>query len=50
MAARSVRFLDRFFDLHIMDAMQVAFDSALKRVPVKSEGVSSARRVSGERW
>lgn len=37
MAALSVRFLDRFFDLHVMDAMQVAVDSALKRVPLKSE-------------
>ena len=32
-----VRFLDRFFDLHVMEAMQIAVDSALKRVPVKSE-------------
>ena len=37
MAALDVRFLDRFFDLHVMEAMQVAVDSALKRVPVKSE-------------
>lgn len=37
MAALEVRFLDRFFDLHVMDAMQVAVDSALGRVPVKSE-------------
>ncbi len=36
-AALDVRFLDRFFDLHVMDAMQVAVDSALGRVPVKSE-------------
>lgn len=35
--ALQVRFLDRFFDLHVMDAMQVAVDAALKRIPVKSE-------------
>jgi glutathione S-transferase len=32
-----VRFLDRFFDLHVMDAMQIAVDSALKRIPAKRE-------------
>jgi glutathione S-transferase len=37
MAALGVRFLDRFFDLHVMDAMQVAADIALNRGPVKSE-------------
>ena len=37
MAALDVRFLDRFFDLHVMEAMQVAVDSALKRIPVASE-------------
>ncbi|MEQ1756123.1 MAG: glutathione S-transferase family protein [Micropepsaceae bacterium] len=43
MAALDVRFLDRFFDLHVMDAMQVAVDSALGRVPVKSaEGLALA--------
>lgn len=31
MAALDVRFLDRFFDLHVMDAMQVAVDSSLSR-------------------
>lgn len=44
MAALEVRFLDRFFDLHVMDAMQIAVDSALGRVPVKSEdGLALAR-------
>src|SRR5882757_1228 len=44
MAALGVRFLDRFFDLHVMDAIQVAVDSALKRIPVKSdEGLALAR-------
>jgi glutathione S-transferase len=45
MAALDVRFLDRFFDLHVMDAMQVAVDSALGRVPMKSEeGLALARQ------
>jgi len=44
MAALEVRFLDRFFDLHVMDAMQVAVDSALKRLPMTSEdGLALAR-------
>ncbi len=37
MAALDVRFLDRFFDLHVMDAMQVAVNSALGVVPTRSE-------------
>ena len=37
MTALEVRFLDRFFDLHVMDAMQIAVESALKRLPVKQE-------------
>ncbi|MBL8700700.1 MAG: glutathione S-transferase family protein [Alphaproteobacteria bacterium] len=37
MAALDVRFLDRFFDLHVMDAMQIAVESALKRLPMKTE-------------
>jgi len=36
-AALDVRFLDRFFDLHVADAAQIAVDSALGRVPVKKE-------------
>lgn len=36
-AALPVRFLDRFFDLHVMDAMQVAVDSKLGKLPMKSE-------------
>ena len=43
MVALDVRFLDRFFDLHVMDAMQVAVDSALGRVPTKKdEGLALA--------
>lgn len=37
MAALEVRFLDRFFDLHVMDPTQVAVAAALGRVPMKSE-------------
>jgi glutathione S-transferase len=37
MAALDVRFLDRFFDLHVMDAQQFAVAAALKRIPVKRE-------------
>ncbi len=36
-AALSVRFLDRFFDLHVMDAMQLAVNSALGRIPTPSD-------------
>jgi glutathione S-transferase len=44
MATLDVRFLDRFFDQHVMDAMQIAVDSALGRIPVKSEdGLAIAR-------
>src|SRR5262249_47924601 len=58
-----VRFLDRFFDLHVMEAMQIAVDSALQRLPVKSEeGLVLARerlerayawlegRLAGRTW
>jgi glutathione S-transferase len=46
MAALDVRFLDRFFDLHVMDAMQIAVDSALGRFPVtREEGLA----IAGER-
>ncbi|MBL8555743.1 MAG: glutathione S-transferase family protein [Phenylobacterium sp.] len=37
MAALDVRFLDRFFDIHVMDAMQVAVSSKLGQIPMKSE-------------
>jgi glutathione S-transferase len=63
LAALDVRFLDRFFDLYIMDAMQVAVDSALERLPVKSEvGLALAKerlerayawlegRLAGRAW
>lgn len=37
MAALDVRLLDRFFDLHVMDAMQVAVASKIGQIPMKSE-------------
>jgi glutathione S-transferase len=46
MAALEVRFLDRFFDLHVMEPMQFAVNSALKVIPVpREEGVA----IAGER-
>ncbi|WP_018700101.1 glutathione S-transferase family protein [Amorphus coralli] len=36
-AALDVRFMDRFFDYHVMDAMQVAVDAALNRAPVSKD-------------
>ena len=46
MAALDVRFLDRFFDLYVMDAMQFAVDSALQRFPIKSD---EGLRIAAER-
>ncbi len=46
MAALDVRFLDRLFDLHVMDAVQFAVECALKRLPIeREEGV----RIATER-
>jgi glutathione S-transferase len=43
LAALDVRFLDRFFDLHVMDAMQVAVDAKLGKLPIEStEGLAIA--------
>jgi glutathione S-transferase len=43
MAALEVRFLDRFFDLHVMNAAQHAVDGALTGVPAKlEEGMAMA--------
>ena len=63
MAALDVRFLDRCFDLHVMDAVQVAVNSALGRDPVTSEAglvIAATRlerayawleaRLSGNTW
>ena len=49
LAALDVRFRDRFFDLHVMDAMQVAVDSALGRLPIKSEAGHAIARERLER-
>ncbi len=44
LAALDVRFLDRVFDLHVMDAVQVAVDSRLGRIPVPADsGLTLAR-------
>lgn len=41
--ALDVRFLDRFFDYHVMDAMQVAVEAALNRLPLsRGEGLALA--------
>lgn len=43
MAALDVRFLDRVFDLYVMDAVQMAVDSKLGRIPMPSaEGLALA--------
>jgi len=45
-AALEVRFLDRFFDLHVMQPVQLAVDSALQRAAMsREEGLS----LAGER-
>lgn len=43
MSALDVRFLDRFFDLHVMDPMQLAVNGALKVIPMDTDkGVAIA--------
>lgn len=49
MAALEVRFLDRFFDLYVMDAMQVAVASKLGQIPMKSEDGRALARERLER-
>lgn len=45
MAALDVRFMDRFFDLHVMDAQQVAVASKLGHIPMTPEdGLALATR------
>jgi glutathione S-transferase len=36
LAALDIRFLDRFFDLYVMDAMLIAVETAIGRVPMTS--------------
>jgi glutathione S-transferase len=44
LAALDVRFLDRFFDLHVMDAVQMAVACALGRVPgTREDGLAMAQ-------
>lgn len=63
MAALDVRFLDRFFDLHVMNAMQLAVNGALTGDPVKrQDGLALAveklelayawleRHLAGRHW
>lgn len=53
MAALDVRFMDRFFDLHVMDAMQVAVESKLGRLPLASEAglaIASDRLERAYAW
>lgn len=53
LAALDVRFLDRFFDLHVMDAMQVAVASKLGQLPMKSDdglALASARLERAYAW
>jgi glutathione S-transferase len=49
MAALEARFLDRVFDLHVMDAVQVAVDSALQRLPMRPEDGRAIARDRLER-
>ena len=50
-AALDIRFMDRFFDLHVMDAMQVAVDAALGRAAVVQErGLEIARERLGRAY
>ncbi len=51
MDALDVRFLDRFFDLHVMDAMQISVESALQRLPIPKEtGHDIARERLGHAY
>jgi glutathione S-transferase len=53
MAALDVRCLDRYFDLYVMDAMQIAVSSALKRIPMKSDdglAIAKARLELAYSW
>ena len=46
MAALDVRFLDRYFDLYVMSAVQLAVDTALQRYPMT---VDKGRAIASER-
>lgn len=52
-SALEVRFLDRFFDLHVMEAMQVAVNGALKRIPATADqalAIASERLERAYAW
>lgn len=49
MEALEVRFLDRFFDLHVMSAVQTAVDGALRRIPMQAEEALTLARERLER-
>ena len=44
MAALDVRFLDRFFDLHVMEPVQMAVYSALNQIPLEERGRTVPRQ------
>jgi len=46
MAALDVRFLDRFFDLHVMNVVQLAVDSQLQKLPMPPE---TGRAIAAEK-
>lgn len=46
MAALDVRFLDRYFDLYVMNAVQLAVDTGLQRYPMT---VEEGRAIASER-
>jgi glutathione S-transferase len=53
MAALDVRFLDRFFDLHVMNSMQIAVDSKLNRAAMNAEkglAIASERLERAYAW
>ena len=46
MAALDVRFLDRFFDLHVMSPVQLAVDNQLQKLPMPPE---TGRAIAAEK-
>jgi len=46
MRALEARFMDRFFDLYVMDPVQTAVASKLQRIPMSADG---GRALAGER-
>jgi len=53
LAALEVRFLDRFFDLYVMNVVQIAVDSKLGRLPMSAEdglALAGARLETAYGW